>query len=91
MIEIVKVVAVEPVAAYRLRVHFSDGSLDEHDFSAMAGEEGPMIEPLRDPYYFERVFVEMGVLAWPNGFDIDSIQLHRDREAAGELRREAAE
>jgi hypothetical protein len=33
----------------------------------------------------------MGVLAWPNGFDIDSIQLHREMKAAGELRRDTAE
>jgi hypothetical protein len=85
MIEIVKIVAVEPVAAYRLRVHFSNGSLGEHDFSAKAGEQRLMIESLPDPRYFEPAFLEPGVLAWPNGFDIDSIGLHREIKAAGDF------
>jgi hypothetical protein len=36
-------------------------------------ETGPMIEPLRDPAFFQRVFVEDGVPTWPNGFDPDPI------------------
>jgi hypothetical protein len=91
MIEIVKVVGVRPVADHRLSVRFSDGTFGEHDFSAMAAERGVMVEPLRDPDYFGRVFIEMGVLAWPNGFDIDAIQLRREMESAGELRRDAVE
>lgn len=90
MIEIVKIVGVDAVGAHRLLIHFSDGTFGEHDFAAMAAEPGPMIEPLRDADYFARVFVEMGVLTWPNGFDIDSIQLNREMLAAGELKREAA-
>ncbi len=31
-----------------------------------------MVEPLRDPAFFRRVFLEFGALAWPNGFDLDS-------------------
>ena len=50
-----------------------------------------MVEPLKDPAFFARVFVEMGVPTWPNGFDMDAIKLHMDMAAAGELRRDAAE
>jgi hypothetical protein len=91
MIEIVKAVGVEPKGEYRLLVHFSDGSFGVHDFSTMVNETGPMVQPLGDPDYFARVFVEMGVLTWPNGFDIDSIQLHREMAAGAELKRDAAE
>ena len=90
MIEIVKVVGVEPLGGHRLRLRFSDGSFGEHDFLPVIGEGGPMIAPLADAGYFARVFIEMGVLAWPNGFDLDSINLQREMEAAGELRRDAA-
>lgn len=38
-----------------------------------------------------RVFVELGALTWPNGYDIDPIALHDRMSAAGELSREAAE
>jgi hypothetical protein len=41
-----------------------------------------MVEPLRDPEFFARAFVEMGVPTWPNGFDIDAIKLHMDMSEA---------
>jgi hypothetical protein len=31
----------------------------------------------------------MGVPAWPNGFDLDAINLYMECEAAGELKRTA--
>lgn len=88
---IVKVLEIEPVGGYRLRVTFSDGSSGVHDFSDMVAEPGPMVAPLRDPASFGRVFLEMGIPTWPNGFDIDAIKLHMDMAAAGELHRDAAE
>ena len=91
MFQIVKVAEVEPIGGYRLRLVFSDGSVGEHDFAALIDESGPMVEPLKDPAFFARVFVEMGVPTWPNGFDMDAIKLHMDMAAAGELRRDAAE
>ena len=60
MIEIVKIVRVERLGGFRLRLHFSDGSLGERDFSDIIGEGGPMVEPLRDPAFFARVFLEYG-------------------------------
>jgi hypothetical protein len=90
MIEIVKVTGVEPLGGHRLRVHFPDGSFGDRDFTTTVAGAGPMLEPLTNPEYFARVFVEMGVLSWPNGFDLDSIQLHREMDAAGELHRSAA-
>ena len=50
-----------------------------------------MVRPLKDPAFFARVFVELGALTWPNGFDLDPIALHDRMAAAGELSREAAE
>jgi hypothetical protein len=70
---------------HRLRVEFSDDTVGERDFSFLARETGPMVEPLRDPAYFARVFVENGVLTWPNGFDLDPIALHNEMKQAGEL------
>jgi hypothetical protein len=51
---------------------------------------GPMVEPLRDPAFFARVFLEYGTLTWPNGFDLDAIALHQEMKAAGQLRMPAA-
>jgi hypothetical protein len=55
----------------------------------MIAEGGPMVEPLRDEAFFRRVFIEFGVLAWPNGFDIDAIALHRDMKKLGLLAKAA--
>lgn len=87
----IDVVSVKPVGGYRLRVGFSDGSAGIHDFASIATREGEMVRPLKDPAFFARVFVELGALAWPNGFDLDPIALHERMTAAGELSQVAAE
>jgi hypothetical protein len=89
-IELVDVVWVKPLGGHRLTIRFSDGYEGERDFSDLFVEGGPMVEPLRDPALFARVFIEDGVLAWPNGFDVDSIALHDEMRAAGALRKCAA-
>jgi hypothetical protein len=82
----IKVRSAKPLGAYRLRLEFSDDTIGERDFSFIMGEAGPMLEPLKDPAYFRRVFVEDGVLTWPNGYDWDPIALHDEMKDAGELR-----
>ena len=89
MIDIEKVVAVTPRNGHELSVGFSDGTSGVFDFSEIIAEGGPMIEPLRDSAYFRRVFIEFGVLAWPNGFDIDAIALHQDMRTRGLLAKAA--
>lgn len=91
MIKIVHVTRVDVLGHFRLRLEFSDGSTGIHNFHDILSETGPMVEPLRSPELFDRVFISMGVLAWPNGFDLDSIQLHRVMKSAGELVATAAE
>ena len=56
----------------------------------MIAEGGEMVEPLRDPASFARVFLDDGILTWPNGFDLDSIALHMDMKERGLLHRTAA-
>lgn len=90
MIEIVHVTKVEKLGGFRLRLTFSDGTVGERDFSDLVAETGEMVEPLRDPAFFNRVFIECGVLAWPNGFDLDSIALHMEMKEKGLLRQSAA-
>ncbi len=90
MIALVKVTAVRPLGGHRLFIEFSDGSSGGHDLADLAAHSSPLTAPLRDPDFFARVFIALGVLTWPNGFDLDSIQLHREMAAAGELRHNAA-
>ena len=90
LFELVDVVRVQPEGRYRLALAFSDGTEGERDFADMIAEGGEMVEPLRDPAFFNRVFLDDGILTWPNGFDLDSIALHADMNERGLLRRTAA-
>jgi hypothetical protein len=84
-IKMVRATRVRALPDYRLEIVFDDGTMgvaDLDDFTNL----GPMTEPLRDPAYFARVFIEMGVPTWPNGCDIDPINQHIMLDAAGALR-----
>jgi hypothetical protein len=87
----IDVVSVKPLGGYRLHVKFDNGSGGTHDFSALIKERGAIVEPLRDEPYFARVFLELGALTWPNGYDMCPDWLRMEMEAAGELTRVAAE
>jgi hypothetical protein len=80
-----KVVEISAIHPYRLKVRFSDGASGVHDYSALVNETGPMIEPLRDPNYFARVFLDYGAPTWPNSFDMCPDWLRMEMERAGEL------
>lgn len=89
-LSLIKVKTVEPLGGYRLRVHFSDGSSGERDFGGGVAEGGPMVEPLRDPAYFARVFIEFGALTWPNGYDLAPNALYAEMAKAGLLQHTTA-
>ncbi len=87
----VDVLRVRVVDGSRLWVRFTDGSEGVRDLSEIIASSGSMLEPLRSPEYFARVFVEMGAPTWPNGYDIDPIALYMEMRDAGELTPVAAE
>jgi hypothetical protein len=76
-------------AGHRLRLRFSDGSEGVYDLSAYIALGGEMVEPLKSPDYFARVFVEIGAPTWPNGFDLDPINLYVELRKAGALKQVA--
>ena len=80
-----KVVHLERLGGFRLHVRFNDGSCGVHDFAPLTREPGEAIEPLRDPDFFGRVFLEYGALTWPNGFDIAPGWLYREMQDMGAL------
>ena len=86
----IKVAKIKYLGEYRMRATFSDGMAGEYDFSAIVSASGPMGEPLRDPAFFSRVFLEDGAPTWPNGFDVAPGWLRREIEATGALARDAA-
>lgn len=62
------VVGAEYRGGHTIRLTFSDGVENTVDFSRWL--MGPMFEPLKNPTYFERFFIEGGTVVWPNGADI---------------------
>jgi len=83
MIDLIKVLEARALDDHRLWVRFSNGREGVRDFTDILAEGGAVVEPLRDPAMFGRVFLEFGAPAWPSGFDIDPIALYREMEAAG--------
>lgn len=82
---LVDVLRLKPMEGYRLWLRFTDGREGVRDLSQYIAGGGPMVEPLKDQAYFARVFVESGVPTWPNGFDLDPINLYMELRDAGAL------
>ena len=55
---LINVRRVTYLGGHRLKIELSDGTVGERDFSFLRERTGPMAEPLRDPSYFSRVFME---------------------------------
>ena len=87
---LVQVTEVRPLGEFKLFIRFSDGTEGERDLAEYLRQDGPMLEPLKDPSCFARVFIEFGALTWPNGFDWDPQALHEEMQRDKQLRRSAA-
>ncbi len=83
----IKVIKVTPLDGFRLDLRFSDETHGVLDCSSIVNEDGPMVEPLRDPILFKKVFLELGAPTWPNGYDIAPWTAKAEVEAAGGLKR----
>lgn len=62
------VTRAEHRGGYTIHLTFNDGLEAVVDFQRWL--HGPVFEPLHDPTYFQRFFVEAGTVTWPNGADI---------------------
>ncbi len=73
------VVSAEYRGGYRIHLMFSDESEKTVDFRPWL--EGPVFEPLKDPDYFRKFFLDGGTVAWPNGADIAPETLYEGHES----------
>ena len=64
--------SVRVLEGFRLCLRFKDDFMAEVDFEPwiQSAERGPMSRPLIDEHYFSQVYLDHGVLTWPNGFDL---------------------
>lgn len=73
----IKIKHIEVLEGFRLQLTFSDETSGIWDATSLITRDGSMVQPLRDPDYFARVFLEAGAPTWPNGFDLAPWVLHK--------------
>ncbi len=73
------VIHAECLTAFEIHLTFNDGLEAAVDFAPWL--QGAIFEPLRDPKYFRRCFIEGGTVAWPNGADIAPETLYERAKA----------
>ena len=61
----VKVICVQPLGDYKLRLRFNTGDCGIFDASPLLEKEA--FYPLKDKATFSQVFIDFGVLCWLNG------------------------
>ena len=84
-----RVVSVEALPGYRLRVRFLDGLEGVVDMSRLvASPNAGVFAVLVDSEAFNRVFVSLGAVCWPDGLDIAPDAIYADIKASD--RRECA-
>ena len=83
----IKVVRVEPLAGSVLRLEFSDGTAGDYDLRPLIERATELTRPLGEPGTFRKVFLELGALCWPNGFELSPSAVHRELQESGALRR----
>lgn len=73
----IKVLKARPIARFDLELQFSDHTHGIwHGEQYLSAHTGPLLDRLRDPAYFARVFVDAGALCWPNGLELSPARLH---------------
>jgi hypothetical protein len=83
----IKLIAVHATGEHRLLLSFSDGCCGEMNFLPLLHAHSTALTlPLRDPVQFQRFFLELGALAWPNGLEFSARSLHHQLEATNALR-----
>lgn len=67
-----RIKALSVLPDYRLAVTFMDGTNGIADFSAvLTGKECGVFEALKDKAFFDQARLDLGVVIWPNGADMD--------------------
>ena len=85
----VRVRALAPLDAFRVRVTFDNDSQREIDLEPFL--HGPVFEPIRsDPALFRSMKIAGGTIAWDNGADIDPDVLYYGLKPAWMERPETA-
>ncbi|HYC50919.1 MAG TPA: DUF2442 domain-containing protein [Gemmatimonadaceae bacterium] len=79
-----RVVSVQVVGDYRLRVRFADGTEGDVDLGPLLFDDDPgVFAPLKDPAVFAQVYVDEDAVTWPGGLDLAPDAMYDDIKATG--------
>lgn len=81
----IKLVHAKWVGDSKLSLAFSDGSQGIYNFDALLAKNTELTLPLQNTALFQRFFLELGALCWPNGLEFSASKLHSELAAAGAL------
>ncbi|MBP1466263.1 DUF2442 domain-containing protein [Candidatus Chloroploca sp. M-50] len=71
MMQLMDIVAAEPLEGFHVRLTFTDHTTREVDLWPYI-HRGPIFAPVRDDVaFFRQMEIRDGTIAWPNGADID--------------------
>ncbi|HEX4336192.1 MAG TPA: DUF2442 domain-containing protein [Polyangiaceae bacterium] len=82
----IKIVRAVPLQDRVLRLGFSDGTSGDYDLAPLIARGTSLTIALADDGYFQRFFLELGALAWPNGFELAPRALHQQLTERGAIR-----
>lgn len=82
----IKILRVSILHDRVLRLQFSDGSSGDYDVAPLIARGTQLTSALADDSYFGRFFLELGAVAWPNGFELAPGALHLQLKERGVLR-----
>lgn len=77
-IKMIKVLKARYVGDFRIALQFSDGKEGVFDGKQLLRRTGPLLEPLHEESYFQRMFVDAGALCWPNGLELSPAYMHEN-------------
>ena len=77
------VIHAEYRGEYRIHLTFNDSTEKTVDFGDWL--DGPVFEPLKDPQYFQRFFLDGGTVVWPNGADVAPETLYEQQGVVAEV------
>lgn len=76
--------AISILSEWRLAATFNDGVTGTVDLSGLVNGSDPgVFEPLRDPVYFAKAYLDCGAVTWPNGADLAPDAMHKEINRSG--------
>ena len=79
--ELRSIVKVKATNDFRIICTFDNKEIKEFDMGPLLKKRGPMSDPLLKRTFFKKVFLEMGVPTWPNGFDVCADLIYQEGRA----------